>query len=115
MAKYRRCFRGSRSNSHKHRRSLRERTMLEFRPPFFAGVALGGASIKRGVVDATGRPLLADAVDVETEAASGIDVALRNMESGVRQAVEQAKVAFEDIAAVGLGSPGTLDIPAGML
>jgi glucokinase len=89
--------------------------MQSFQPPFFAGVDLGGTSIKCGVVDDLGRPLLQKAVDVDTEASRGVDVSLGNMAEGVRQAVRQAGLTFADIAAVGLGSPGTMDIPAGKL
>src|SRR5262245_18212571 len=89
--------------------------MQQFHPPFFAGIDLGDTSIKCGVVDDTGHPLLKRAVDVDTEAAKGVEVSLRNMADGVRQAIEQAGLTFDDIAAVGLGSPGTMDIPAGML
>jgi glucokinase len=89
--------------------------MQQFRPPFYAGIDLGGTSIKCGVVDDNGHPLLKRAIDVDTEAAKGADVSLRNMAAGVRQAIEQAGLKFDDIASVGLGSPGTMDIPAGML
>ena len=87
----------------------------DIRPPFFVGVDLGGTSIKCGVVDDTGRPLLKKAVDVDTEAAKGVDVSLHNMAEGARRAVEQSGLQWSAIAAVGLGSPGTMDIPAGML
>ena len=89
--------------------------MSTFQAPFFVGVDLGGTSIKCGVVDDTGQPLLKKAVDVDTEAAQGVDVSLKNMADGARQAVEQSGLKWDDIAGVGLGSPGTMDIPAGML
>jgi glucokinase len=89
--------------------------MTQFQPPFFAGVDLGGTSIKCGVVDDRGQPLLEDAVDVDTEAEKGVEVSLRNMADGVRRATELSGLSWNDIAAVGLGSPGTMDIPAGML
>jgi len=54
-------------------------------------------------------------VDVDTEAAKGVDVSLGNMADGARQAVEQAGISWHDVPAVGLGSPGTMDIPGGML
>jgi glucokinase len=52
---------------------------------------------------------------VETEAANGVDVSLKHMADGARQAVEQSGLQWDDVAGVGLGSPGTMDIPAGML
>src|SRR5262245_27155695 len=89
--------------------------MKRFEPPFFAGIDLGGTRIKCGVVDNIGQPLLKKAVDVDAEAGKGVDVSLHNMAQGVRQAVELSQLSWEAIAAVGLGSPGTMDIPAGML
>jgi glucokinase len=89
--------------------------MNRFEPPFYVGIDLGGTSIKSGVVDNTGRPLLDKAVDVDTEAAKGVDVSLRHMADAARQATERSGLTWQDIAAVGLGSPGTMDIPAGML
>ena len=89
--------------------------MSNFQPPYFVGVDLGGTSIKCGVVDDAGRALLKKAVDVDTEAAKGVDVSLKNMADGARHAVQQSGLKWDDIAGVGLGSPGTMDIPAGML
>ena len=89
--------------------------MSSFQSPFFVGVDLGGTSIKCGVVDDTGRALLKKAVDVDTEAAKGVDVSLKNMADGAHRAVEQSGLKWDEVAGVGLGSPGTMDIPAGML
>ncbi len=86
-----------------------------FQSPFWLGVDLGGTSIKCGVVDDTGRPLMEDAVEVDTDAAKGVDVSLRNMATGAGQAIQNCGLSWSDIAGVGLGSPGTMDIPAGML
>jgi glucokinase len=89
--------------------------MTRFQPPFYAGVDLGGTSIKCGVVDSEGRPLLDRAVDSDTDADKGVDVTLAHMAAAVREAVKRCDLGMQDIAAVGLGSPGTMDIPAGML
>lgn len=85
----------------------------EHRAPYYLGIDLGGTSIKSGVVDEEGRPL--SSVNVPTEAARGPDVGLRNMAEAGRQAVAVSGVGWAEIAAVGLGSPGTMDIPSGML
>ena len=61
-------------------------------PPFWVGVDLGGTSIKCGVVDDAGRPLLGQAVDLDTDADKGAEVSLRNMAEGARGAVEQAGI-----------------------
>jgi len=85
----------------------------DFTPPFFVGLDLGGTNVKAGVVDDGGRVL--SAVDRPTEADKGADAGLKNICAAAHAAVEAAALAWTDIAAVGLGSPGTMDIPAGLL
>ncbi len=82
-------------------------------PPFFVGVDLGGTNVKVGVVDDLGRPL--SWVTVKTESEKGAEDATVRMAGAVGQAIEQAGVPRNVVAYVGLGSPGTMDIPAGML
>ncbi len=86
-----------------------------WKPPLYVGIDLGGTLIKAGLVDDTGQPLLEEAVSVPTEAARGADIALENMARAAEEAVRRAGVTWDDVRAVGLGSPGTMDIPAGML
>jgi glucokinase len=83
------------------------------RPPFYLGIDLGGTNIKSGVVDDSGRPV--SSVSVETNADRGPEQGLRNLEKAGRLAVEASGLGWEEIAAVGLGSPGTMDLGAGML
>ncbi len=82
-------------------------------PPFFVGVDLGGTNVKVGVVDDVGRPV--SHLSVPTEADKGPEDATARMGQAVKQAIVQAGLESRDIARVGLGSPGTMDIPAGML
>ncbi|MBX9791830.1 MAG: ROK family protein [Pirellulales bacterium] len=83
------------------------------RPPFFAGVDLGGTNIKVGIVDDQGETLAWLSQATETE--RGGEDGARRMGQMVHEATRQAGLAPGDIARVGLGSPGTMDIPAGML
>jgi glucokinase len=83
------------------------------RPPFFLGIDLGGTNIKSGVVDDDGRPL--SAISVPTHVEQGPDAGIANLADAGRQAVAAAGLDLSEIAAVGLGSPGTMDIRAGML
>lgn len=82
-------------------------------PPFYLGIDLGGTNIKSGVVDDTGCPI--SSVSLETEAERGPEVGLNNLAEAGRRAVEASGVGWDAIAAVGLGSPGTMDLEAGML
>jgi glucokinase len=65
------------------------------------------------VVDDHGRPL--SSISLATEANCGPEVGLDNLVAAGKKAVEASGLEWERIAAVGLGSPGTMDIDAGML
>ncbi len=88
-------------------------SVTEAQPPYFAGIDLGGTNIKVGVVDDRGRPL--SRLSIPTEAAKGPDDAARRMAQAVLDAVGKAGLAAAAVARVGLGSPGTMDIPSGRL
>lgn len=85
----------------------------EAKPPFFAGIDLGGTNIKVGVVDELGRPL--SWLSIPTEVEKGPEDAARRMGEAVRAAVRDAGLELIDVARVGLGSPGGLDISKGTL
>ena len=87
--------------------------LAEARPPFYAGIDLGGTNIKVGVVDDLGRPLAWSSIS--TEPKNGPEDAAVRMGRAVVEAADQAGLKPTDIARVGLGSPGTMDIPAGMI
>jgi glucokinase len=88
-------------------------TVDQAKGPFFIGIDLGGTNIKAGVVDDLGRPLAW--LSVPTEVTKGAEDASARMGKAALQAAEKAGVAVMDVARVGLGSPGTMDIPAGKL
>ncbi len=88
-------------------------SLREAQSPFFVGIDLGGTNIKVGVVDDWGRPL--SWLSLPTEAEKGPEDAARRMGEAVLKAIKKAKLQKHDISRVGLGSPGTMDIPAGML
>ncbi len=79
----------------------------------FVGLDVGGTTMKAGVVDDTGFPLAS--VSLPTEAYRGQEVGLERMCESIRQAVAAANVRHEQIAAIGVATPGTMDIPAGMI
>jgi glucokinase len=86
---------------------------VRYSPPFFVGIDLGGTNIKSGVVDNEGRPM--SSVSIETHADKGAQVGLDNLVTAANQAVKKSGLDWDRIAAVGLGSPGTMDLEAGML
>ena len=80
---------------------------------YFAGVDVGGTSMKGGVVDDSGRPL--SSVSLATEASLGQEHGLRRMCETVRQATATAGLQLDQIAAIGVATPGTMDIGAGII
>jgi glucokinase len=81
--------------------------------PLFVGVDLGGTNIKAGVVDDLGRPV--SWVSVPTKVEKGPEDVTRRMGQAVKSAIAEADLQPSDIARVGLGSPGPMDIPSGIL
>src|SRR5947209_3185752 len=81
--------------------------------PLYVGLDVGGTSMKAGVVDESGHPL--SAVAMPTEAQRGQDFGLNRMCETIREAASAAGVGMERISAIGVATPGTMDIPAGMI
>jgi glucokinase len=79
----------------------------------FAGLDVGGTTMKAGVVDDQGRCL--SSVSVPTEAYKGQQHGLERMGEALRQAIRAAGRLPDDIAAIGVATPGTMDIPAGII
>ena len=81
---------------------------------YYLGIDVGGTNIKAGVVTGAGQPV-ADVAKIKTEADRGSDVGLDNLEEVAHQAVAKARLEMSDIHAVGLATPGPMDIKRGML
>jgi glucokinase len=91
----------------------REMTDARISSPCFLGIDLGGTNIKSGVVGGDGRAL--SSISVKTQAEAGPKVGLDNLVAAGEAAVRASGLDWEAIVAVGLGSPGTMDIDAGLL
>lgn len=79
----------------------------------FLGIDVGGTNVKAGVVRGDGTVVSHAAVP--TEAVKGPDHGVSRMAGAARLAMQTANVGPDAITAVGLATPGTMDIPAGML
>ncbi len=79
----------------------------------FLGIDVGGTNIKAGVVDDTG--IVIASCSVPTEAAMGPIHGVQQILKVSMQAMRLAGVDLQQITAAGLATPGTMDIPAGML
>jgi glucokinase len=88
-------------------------SLKDFRPPFYLGIDLGGTNVKGGVVDDNGEAV--SSVSLPTEADRGGEAGIATLAEVGRQAVAMSGLPWERIEAVGLGSPGTMDIGRGML
>ena len=85
----------------------------ERRPPFYLGIDLGGTNVKAGVVDDAGVPI--SSVSIETHADRGPEAGVRTLAEAGRLAVEASGLGWAEILGIGLGTPGTMDIQAGLL
>lgn len=83
------------------------------KPPFYAGIDVGGTNIKAGIVDCEGSPL--GKSSVPTEALKGPEAGVASMKRAFELALKEAGLTKSDIRGVGLATPGTMDIPNGML
>ena len=81
--------------------------------PLYVGLDVGGTNMKAGVVDDSGTPL--SGVSLPTEAHRGQDFGLERMCDTIREAAAAAGVGLERISAIGVATPGSMDIPAGMI
>lgn len=77
------------------------------------GVDLGGTNTKVGLVDDCGRTLAFRTTPTRPE--EGPEAGAQRMGQAVLKVIEQAGLRGDQVVRVGLGSPGTMDIPAGRL
>jgi len=69
--------------------------------------------MKAGVVDDNGQPL--SSISLPTEAYKGQENGLERMCETIRLAVSKAGLGLDQVAAIGVATPGTMDIPAGVI
>ncbi|MGI9474258.1 MAG: ROK family protein [Rubripirellula sp.] len=80
--------------------------------PFYWGIDIGGTGIKIGLVDDDGRTLAYDRL--VTRESEGPQAAIDRVVDVIRAAEERLGVA-DQVAAIGLGAPGPMDLPRGLL
>ena len=86
---------------------------FEFSRPIFAGVDIGGTNVKIGLVDDSGQ-VIAD-TKFPTQPDKSPEVAISQARTEFEQLLDPFDLEWEDVAAVGLGTPGPLDISKGMI
>lgn len=80
----------------------------------YVGLDVGGTTMKAAAVNDNGETLSAPAV-MDTEAHMGQDAGLETMCETIRRAVAAAKLKLKDITAIGVATPGLMDIKAGLI
>lgn len=78
----------------------------------FLGIDVGGTNIKAGLVTDDGSILSRSSVS--TDAPEGPEHGVSQMVKAVEQALKQASKNLKEVSAVGLATPGTMDIPRGV-
>jgi glucokinase len=81
---------------------------------YFVGLDVGGTTMKGGVVDDAGHALSTPAV-MDTQPDLGQDAGLATMCETIRRAVTAARLKMDDILAIGVATPGLMDIKAGLI
>jgi len=79
----------------------------------YIGVDLGGTNIKVGICDERGS--LLHTYEGPTGAEDGADAVLERIAAYVRQIVEDSPFSWEQVAGIGAGLAGFLDIPRGIV
>ena len=82
-------------------------------PLLYVGLDVGGTTMKAAVVDDAGKPF--PHATLATEAYKGQDHGLNQMAATIRLAIAAAGKMEKEIAAIGVATPGTMDIPAGII
>jgi len=80
---------------------------------YFVGIDVGGTNIKCGIVNGAGETLAR--VQSPTNAKLGPECGVETITSAVRQALAESKISLEEILQIGVATPGTMDIQAGLL
>lgn len=88
-------------------------TAAEAKRPIYAGIDVGGTNIKFGLVDNQGRTLLEDKIPTNSD--QGLPDAIERMANRLKKMTAEAGISYDEIAAVGLATPGTMDIAKGMI
>ena len=84
-----------------------------FSPPLFLGVDVGGTNIKLGVVDDAGTTVCY--TKFPSQADKSPEASIEQIKPLIEKLLSEQGYSFDDIAAVGVGTPGPMDIEGGRL
>lgn len=81
--------------------------------PLYVGLDVGGTTMKAAVVDDSGKP--GPHVSLPTNPERGQEAGLETMCEAIRAAIKASDVSLADIAAIGVATPGLMDIKLGLI
>lgn len=79
----------------------------------YIGIDLGGTSVKTGICDQDGK--LLQTYEGPTEAEGGTERVINNIASYARKIIEDSAYTWEDVAGIGIGVPGFMDVEEGFM
>lgn len=88
-------------------------SLSEAEHPLYVGIDVGGTNIKFGLIDDLGRTLAKTSIPTDPD--RGADDAVVRMADAIERLLDETGAGADAVRAVGLATPGTMDIPAGML
>lgn len=77
------------------------------------GVDLGGTKIKTGLVDEKGK--IISSIKIPTLAQEGPDAVIKRIVRSITDVSNMANIAISNISGIGIGVPGQLDVPKGLI
>ncbi len=80
---------------------------------YYLGIDLGGTNVAVGVVNDDS--IIISKYSVPTEAKKGVDTIIANIKKACDGAISKAGLSLSDIAAAGIGSPGTVNAKTGVV
>ena len=92
--------------------TMADSSKTSFQKPLYAGVDVGGTNIKVGLVDDDGKTVAHSKFPTPASCSEGGLDRAADLMNGL---LEQHGFSHEDVAAVGLGTPGPLDLKKGIL
>ncbi|MCH9654988.1 MAG: ROK family protein [Planctomycetes bacterium] len=79
--------------------------------PYFVGVDIGGTNVKVGIVDDSGQTLAF--CKTKTDVDKGVEAGLQHIYQAIEHVLSDCQFTMDDIKAIGIAAPGTMDIPGG--
>lgn len=82
-------------------------------PPLYWGVDIGGTNIKLGLVDDAGRTMVFESIP--TDESLGPQSAVDRSAAVMLRVEQELGLTFAEVPRIGLGTPGSMDLPSGRL